>query len=203
MQNATISPTVDVPGIAAAHFANVRDMLTRVELRALHRIFEIFAGARDRGAFVFIIGNGGSAATASHWVNDLGKATKRSNRRPFQVMCLSDNTSWFSALANDEGYERTFVGQMENFARAGDVLVCLSASGNSPNVLRAVQLARARGMTSVALVGFDGGKLHDMVDEVICIRSEKGSYELVEDVHSIICHTITMCLAADRPADQP
>ena len=174
-----------------------------VQIGAIHRAVDIFRKARDRGSFIYIAGNGGSSATASHWVNDLGKATKRSGRQPLKVMCLSDNVSWFSALSNDEGYERTFAGQLEIFATPGDVLACISASGNSPNLLRAVELARRREVTSVALVGFYGGALTGLADEVVCVPTEKGAYELVEDVHASICHAITKCLVADRPDFAP
>jgi D-sedoheptulose 7-phosphate isomerase len=114
-------------------------------------------------------------------------------------MCLSDNTSWLSALSNDEGYERAFSGQLENFAAPGDVLVCISASGNSPNLVRAVDLAREREVTTVGLLGFDGGVLMRLVDVAVCVTTEKGAYELVEDVHSVVCHAITRCLVSDRP----
>jgi D-sedoheptulose 7-phosphate isomerase len=162
-------------------------------------VVDIFREARDRAAFIYIAGNGGSSSTASHWVNDLGKATKRSGCPPLRVMCLSDNMSWFSALSNDEGYDRSFAGQLENFATAGDVLTCISASGNSTNLVRAVELARKHKLTTVALLGFDGGLLKGLVDEAVCVHTEKGTYELVEDVHSAICHAITRCLVADQP----
>ncbi|MGO4717146.1 D-sedoheptulose-7-phosphate isomerase [Bradyrhizobium sp. 2TAF24] len=184
--------------VIATHFENVRRVLAEVQVHAVQRLVEIFREARDRGAFIYVAGNGGSSSTASHWVNDLGKATKRSGCRPLKVMCLSDNVPWFSALSNDEGYERAFSGQLENFAAPGDVLTCISASGNSPNLVRAVELARKRELTTVALLGFDGGALKGLVDEPVCVETEKGCYELVEDVHSAICHAATRCLIADR-----
>jgi D-sedoheptulose 7-phosphate isomerase len=174
-------------------------VLTEVDIFGLQRVADIFRNARDRGSFIYIAGNGGSSSTASHWVNDLGKATKRSGRPPLKVMCLSDNTAWFSALSNDEGYDRSFAGQLENFASPGDVLTCLSASGNSANLLRAVELARARSLTTVALVGFDGGALKGIVDQSVWVRTDKGAYELVEDAHSVICHAITRHLVSYRP----
>jgi len=186
-------------GLIQAHFASVRRVLTEVEISAVQRVADIFRAARDRGSFIYIAGNGGSSATASHWVNDLGKATKRSGCPPLKVLCLSDNTAWFSALSNDEGYDRSFAGQLENFATPGDVLTCLSASGNSANLVRAVELARERSLTTVALLGFDGGALKGLVDQVVWVRTEKGTYELVEDVHSVICHAITRRLVTDRP----
>jgi D-sedoheptulose 7-phosphate isomerase len=186
------------PAVIPTHIANVRAALAEIQGAAVEKIVDIFRKARDHGSFIYIAGNGGSSSTASHWVNDLGKATKRSGCRPLKVMCLSDNTSWFSALANDEGYERAFAGQLDNFAMPGDVLACISASGNSPNLVRAVELARLRRLTTVALLGFDGGALRTLVDEMVCVSTENGAYELVEDAHSVICHAVTRCLIADR-----
>jgi D-sedoheptulose 7-phosphate isomerase len=193
-----VTPPTPSLAIIPAHLSNVRSLLNQVPMLTLERIVEVFARARDEGAFIYIAGNGGSSATASHWVNDLGKATKRSGRPPMRVICLSDNTSWFSALANDEGYDRVFSGQLENFAKPRDVLVCISASGNSANLLRAVDVATDRGMTTVGLLGFDGGALKSRVDVMLCVSTEKGAYELVEDIHSVLCHAITKCLIADR-----
>lgn len=193
------SDSPEAPAVISTHFSDVQRALTQVRHHEVLRIVETFREARDRGSFIYIAGNGGSSSTASHWVNDLGKATKRSGCPPLKVMCLSDNTSWFSALSNDEGYERAFAGQLENFAAPGDVLVCISASGKSPNLVRAVDLARSRKVVTTALLGFDGGALLGLVDAAVCVRTEKGAYELVEDIHSVICHTITRCLVADRP----
>jgi D-sedoheptulose 7-phosphate isomerase len=173
-------------------------LLHQVNLDAVERIFEQLRAARDRGSTVFLAGNGGSAATAAHWVNDLGKGAKESQRAPLRVMSLSDNVSWLTALANDEGYERVFAGQLENFARPRDVLVVLSASGNSPNLLRAVEMARARKMITVGFLGFDGGALKNLVDEVLLLPTRKGAYGLVESGHDLFCHILTACLAADR-----
>jgi D-sedoheptulose 7-phosphate isomerase len=199
MQEVIGHPT-DASAIMSAHFADVQRALIQVEPGVLHRLFDVLREARDRASLIYIAGNGGSAATASHWVNDLGKATKRSGRRPIKAMCLSDNTAWFSALANDEGYERSFAGQLENFAKPDDVLICISASGNSPNLVRAVELARTRGLITAALLGFDGGALKSRVEIPVCVSTDKGMYELVEDVHAVICHAITKCLIADRLA---
>lgn len=190
----------DAQPVILTHLRAVQDALHVVALAPVLRLIATLRAARDEGHFIYIAGNGGSAATASHWANDLGKATKRSGRSPLKVMCLSDNTSWFSALANDEGYERAFAGQLENFASPGDVLVCISASGNSPNLIHCVDLARRRAVSTAALLGFDGGALHGLVDNAICINSEKGAYELVEDAHSVICHAITRALITDRGA---
>ena len=187
--------------VVTGYVASLTDYIGRLDVDALLRIVERLRIARDDGAQVFIAGNGGSAATATHWVNDLGKATQKSGRTRFRVIGLADNISWFSALANDEGYERVFAGQLENLARPGDVLAVISASGNSPNLVRAVEHARAGGMTSIAFLGFDGGQLLDLVDEAFWVRTPPGEYGLVESMHSVACDIVTTCLIADRPAE--
>src|SRR6185295_13315785 len=126
--------------VAADYFASFTSLFHRVDFGAVERTLRCLRRARDGGAMIYIAGNGGSAATASHWVNDLGKATKTQERAPMRVTSLSDNVSWLTALANDEGYERVFSGQLENFARPGDVLIVISASGNSTNLVQAVEM---------------------------------------------------------------
>jgi D-sedoheptulose 7-phosphate isomerase len=197
--------TCQTKQIAAHYLEAFETHLHRVDLDAMDRIVQYLQAARDQGAMIYVAGNGGSAATASHWVNDLGKATKCSGRAPMRVMSLCDNISWLTALANDEGYERAFSGQLENFARAGDVLVVISASGNSPNLLRAVEMAKTRGLVTLGFLGFDGGALKNMVDDCLWLPTAKGEYGLVEGTHAMLCHILTMCLAEDRSmaADAP
>jgi D-sedoheptulose 7-phosphate isomerase len=185
--------------IAVEYLAAFEKLLHQLDLDAVERIAQRLRVARDNGAMIYVAGNGGSAATASHWVNDLGKATKLSGCMPMRVMSLSDNVSWLTALANDEGYERVFAGQLENFARGDDVLVVISASGNSPNLVRAVELAGARGVTTIGFLGFDGGVLKNKVDECLWLPTEKGEYGLVEAGHAMLCHLLTICLMQDRP----
>ncbi len=187
--------------IANDYLASLTAELDRLDVDALLRIVTRLRAARDAGAMVFTAGNGGSAATASHWVNDLAKATRRPGRRSFRVIGLADNISWFSALANDEGYERVFAGQLENLARPGDVLIVISASGNSPNLIRAVDHAREARMTSIALLGFDGGQLLKRVDEAFWVPTPYGAYGLVESIHSVACDIVTSCLIGDRPVE--
>jgi D-sedoheptulose 7-phosphate isomerase len=171
-------------------------MLNGLDAAAVLRVGALLQRARDAGATIFLAGNGGSAATASHWANDLGKATKHPAARPIRVISLSDHTPWFTALANDEGYDRVFSGQLENFAQPGDVLVVLSASGNSPNLVEAVRTAQANGVQTIGFVGFDGGVLKALVDECVWLPTPKGTYGPVEDVHAIVCHLLTTCLAS-------
>jgi D-sedoheptulose 7-phosphate isomerase len=155
----------EFPAIMSTHFATVHHVLTEAEPDSVQRIGDIFREPRDHGSLVYIAANGGSSAIASDWVNDLGKAAKRSGP-PLKIMWLADNKAWFSALSNDEGYDRAFAGQLENFTTAGDLLTRLSASGDSPNLVRAVELARKQKPTTVALA---------LIDEAVWVRSEKHS----------------------------
>lgn len=177
-------------------------ILRAIDREAVARVVDRLCRARDAHRTVFIAGNGGSAATASHLANDLGKAAKHASRHPFRVMGLADNASWLTALANDEGYERVFAGQLENFASPGDVLIVISASGNSPNLVRAVELAQTRSMETLGFLGFDGGKLLTLVDDAVWVESRIGSYGLVETAHTLLCDIVTTCLIADRD-DEP
>jgi len=201
MQMSPTSPMAVSPQqIARDYLADFERLLATIDLDAVARAVECLRAARDGGARIFVAGNGGSAATAAHLVNDLGKATKRSGRPPLRAMCLSDNVSWLTALANDEGYKRVFTGQLENFAEPDDVLIVISASGNSPNLVDAVAYARSHRLHSIALLGFDGGALKDQVDECLWLPSEIGAYGPVETGHSLLCDLLTTCLIADRPA---
>jgi D-sedoheptulose 7-phosphate isomerase len=185
----------------AEHFDAFEKMMRQVDVQAVERVVQRLRLTRQDATTIYIAGNGGSAATASHWVNDLGKATKTGVRSPMRVMSLSDNVSWLTALANDEGYDRVFAGQLENFARSGDVLIVISASGNSPNLVKAVELARGRGVTTIGFLGFDGGVLKNQVDDYLWIPTEKGAYGLVESFHTLLCHILTDCLTRDLPSD--
>ena len=183
--------------IATEYVAALAGCLDSLDHAALDRVVGLLRTARDQSGTVFVAGNGGSAATASHFVNDLGKATKVSGQSHVRIMGLSDNVSWLTALANDEGYDRVFSGQLENFAGPGDLLVVISASGNSPNLLRAVEMAGQRGTSTVGLLGFDGGALASMVDECLLIRTEIGAYGLAESAHSVVLDILTTCLVRD------
>jgi D-sedoheptulose 7-phosphate isomerase len=191
--------------IATDYLRQFERLLKELDLDKLERVVQTLRGVRDRGDTIFLAGNGGSSATAAHWANDLGKATRVSGRALMRVMNMTDNVPWMTALANDEGYERVFAGQLENFARTGDALVVISASGKSPNLLEAVDLARQRGVVTIALVGFDGGALKDMVDECLWLPCELGAYGIVETGHSVICDILTTCLMKDLavPVGEP
>ena len=148
---------------------------------------------------VFLIGNGGSAANASHFGQDLAKGTlsSMSATRRFRVIPLTDNIGFITALANDEGYDSIFEQQLRNLARKGDLLVAISGSGNSPNVLRAVEYARSIGMTTIGVTGFDGGKLRGMADYSVHIPID--DMGMVEALHGVVFHH-AMCFLRERMA---
>lgn len=152
-----------------------------------------------RGGTVFLMGNGGSAATASHFVCDLAKGTRAEGLPAFRAVALNDNVPLLTAWANDTSYERVFAEQIAALARPRDVVVLISASGNSPNVLAAVEAARCAGATTVALTGKTGGRLARCVD--LSIRVPAGSIEQVEDAHLIIAHSLCVALRARLRAE--
>lgn len=158
----------------------------------IHEVIELLREARLAGRQVFIMGNGGSASTATHFVCDLGKNTRSPKLPNFRVIGLSDNMAIFSALANDEGYENVFAQQLASFVQPEDIVIGISASGNSPNVLKAMELANQRGARTVAFTGFDGGKLRSLAGIEIHVPSH--CIEHVEDIHLVLEHLITKAL---------
>ena len=172
-----------------SYFGRLKSLLDAMPLDRIETMGEILFRAYRHGNQVFIIGNGGSAATASHMACDLGKNTIAANRPRFRVLSLSDNTALLSALANDIGYERVFSEQLQNLIRPGDVLIAISCSGRSPNILRAMRYARERAATTIAFLGFDGGEAFELADVAILVPAEE--YGLVEDVHMILDHVLT------------
>lgn len=138
---------------------------------------------------IFIMGNGGSASTATHFVCDLAKNTRHPDWLPFRVIGLADNMALLSAYANDEGYENVFAQQLASLVQSGDVVIGISTSGKSPNVLRAIELANEAGATTVGFTGFDAGALGSMVDLHLYVPSD--CIEHVEDIHLMLEHLIT------------
>lgn len=153
---------------------------------------QVLFDAWRREAQIFVLGNGGSAATASHMANDLNKLTITPGKPRFKVLALTDNVPLMTAWGNDSSYEDVFSEQLINFIRPGDVVVAISASGNSPNVLRAVEVARQHGALTVGLTGNTGGKLKGMVDH--CVLTPTGHICQQEDCHLIAEHAIANTL---------
>ena len=157
--------------------------------------------AEDRQIFVF--GNGGSASNASHFATDLGKGASDKTGRRFRVLSLNDNVSWITALGNDYAYDEVYRGQLRNYGRAGDVVLALSVSGNSPNVVAALEWAAANGLRTIALVGAKRGRMAEIAHQVVVIDSTH--YGRVEDAQMGICHLLCYAFMenpalAGRPA---
>ncbi|NOY05026.1 MAG: SIS domain-containing protein [Chlorobi bacterium] len=156
----------------------------------VEEVVDALLNVYESGKTVFVIGNGGSAANASHFAQDLAKGTLRdpAQVRRLRALSLTDNSSFMTALANDEGYEHIFVQQLKTFARPGDLLIAISGSGNSANVLRAVEWARTNDLLTVAFTGFDGGRLHSLAD--INVHTELPDMCATEAIHSILFHFV-------------
>ncbi len=170
------------------YFAEEALLLSRLPLDRVDAIVALLERARTEGRRVFLFGNGGSAATASHFACDLGKGTIQPGRPRFKVVALNDNMPTLSAYANDVGYESVFAEPLLSLAEPGDLAIGFSGSGNSPNVLRAMQAARERGLVTVGFTGYAGGKLQHEVEWHVNVPSD--SMPRVEDVHLALTHAI-------------
>ncbi len=179
-----------------SYFSYIGNLLDGLDLDTISAFFDQIQEAREKNSTVFFIGNGGSAATASHMANDFGTDIhKRTDMaKPFRAMSLTDNCVVMLAVANDTGYENLFVNQLRIHYQPGDKLVAISASGNSPNIVAAAKWVKNKGGIVMALVGFDGGKLKEIADVVIQAKSMEGEYGPVEDVHLIMGHLLSYWL---------
>ncbi len=173
---------------AADYLARVCQEIGRLDVRSIENVSDVIERAYDAGRFVFIIGNGGSGANASHLCEDLAKCTLRDfeNQKRLKVLSLTDNTAGIMAWANDEGYDRIFVEQLKNLASPGDVLLAISGSGNSPNILKAVEWAEAHGLETVGFTGFSGGKLQATARHNLHVGID--DMGIVESLHQVVYH---------------
>jgi D-sedoheptulose 7-phosphate isomerase len=164
------------------------ETLSRIPLDRVAAAAAWIREARDGGRTVFVCGNGGSAATASHFICDMLKGASYGREQRFRILALHDNLPTLTAYSNDVSYEQVFVEPLKNFAQPGDVLLALSGSGNSPNVLRAVEWANGHGLRTIGLTGRDGGRLGPMAQ--LEIRVPDPHMGRIEDGHMIVCHMI-------------
>lgn len=174
-----------------SYCAHLTGILCGLDYAAMGEVISLLTKARKTGATVFFAGNGGSAATASHFAQDLAEVGRKTRSRLFKALSLADSTSSLTALGNDYGYRSVFSHQMENLFNRGDVLVAISASGNSANIIDAARLAKKLGGHTIGVVGFSGGKLAGICDHVLHVRTDNGEYGPVEDAHLAIDHMIT------------
>lgn len=158
----------------------------------IEKVIDILYNARLEGRQVFIMGNGGSASTATHFVCDLAKNTRMAGWPHFRVLGLTDNMALFSALANDDGYENVFASQLENLVRAGDIVIGISTSGNSQNVVNAIHFSNHMEAVTIGFTGFDAGEVGRIVDHHVHVPSD--NIEQVEDIHLMLEHLIVTVL---------
>jgi len=178
--------------IIGTYFLDVSMTLDKLRKDRITRAVEVLNEAREKGKRIYTFGNGGSAATASHIACDLAKGAAGNNRPGLRAFSLNDSIPLTTAWANDTDYENVFSARVISLVDPGDVIIAISGSGNSPNVLNGVNAARLRGATTIGLSGFDGGKLSSLVD--IAIVAHINDMEQVEDIHLLVGHVLTACL---------
>lgn len=168
-------------------------VLKNIDPQSIANFIELLIDARSRGATIYFIGNGGSAATASHFANDISIGTN-SYEKPFRAISLSDNNAIITALGNDYGYDEIFVRQLKILGRPGDLVVAISASGNSKNLIKAFDFAKTIHMKTIGITAFDGGILKKLADHSIHVPTEQKEYGPAEDAHMILDHLISAYL---------
>jgi len=180
------------------YLADLNEALASVEQRALEAVARRLEAALADDRAIYVAGNGGSAATASHWVHDLSQGSSR-----LRAFALCDNISGLTASANDHGVEQMFSAQLAPLLRTRDVLVVLSVSGNSPNLLHAVRWAQERGAATVGLLGWDGGQLRAACSDAVVLAAPFGEYGVVESGHTVICDVLARRMRAATSATMP
>jgi D-sedoheptulose 7-phosphate isomerase len=175
--------------------------LDSIPVEAVAKLIETFRQALREDRQIFVFGNGGSAANASHFATDLGKGSSDKLGKRFRVLSLNDNVSWMTALGNDYSYDQVFARQLMNYGRAGDVVLVMSVSGSSPNLVKAVEWAKLNGLHTVALVGGKRGRLAELADQAIVINDTH--YGRVEDAHMGICHMLCYAFMENPALGRP
>ncbi|MEP6986789.1 MAG: SIS domain-containing protein [Chloroflexota bacterium] len=176
------------------YFSTVQELLNKVPFAAVDQVVEALISAHQAGQTVFICGNGGSASTATHFGCDLAKRPIVAGQPRYRVIPLTDNNALMTAISNDIGYDVVFSEQLIPLVRKGDILIGISGSGNSKNVIKAVEVAKAAGAITVGFSGYDGGKLAPAVD--ISVHIPSFNMAMVEDVHLMLEHSICERLLA-------
>jgi D-sedoheptulose 7-phosphate isomerase len=185
-----LGATLDLP----AYLARLTSEVGRLNQADIRQWADLVFDAWQRGRYVFIVGNGGSGTTASHMAEDLGKSTLRpedlkdESKQRLKVLSLTDNTGWLLAVGNDCGYDQVFVQQLMNYGSAGDLLIAISGSGNSPNILAAVNWAQRHGLVTFGLTGYQGGKLKAMQQHGLHV--ELDDMGMVESIHLCVFHWV-------------
>lgn len=183
---AMIGSTMD----AKSYLGLVQREIEKLDTKEIQAMADAIYERYQTGRFVYVIGNGGSGANASHLCEDLGKSTVDDfeTQKRLRVLSLTDNTPYILAWANDTSYDRVFVEQLKNFGEKGDLLIAISGSGNSPNILRAVEWAKEHGIETIGITGFGGGKLRTMANK--CVHAPVDDMGIVESLHLILFHYV-------------
>jgi len=176
------------------YFSIFNSSLSKVDEQSIKKMIEELYTAYENDKMIFVIGNGGSAANASHFAQDLSKGVllDQSINKRIRALSLTDNIAYITALANDDGYEKIFIAQMRTFSQAGDLLIVISGSGNSPNVIEAVNFAKRNGIKVIGVTGYDGGKLKELAD--LSVHVPLNEMCMAESVHSVIFHYVISSL---------
>ena len=167
----------------------ISELISQLDRSNISQFVDHVLGVRDNKQTIFFLGNGGSASTASHFVNDISLGS-RQFENPFRAVSLCDNQAVITAIANDDGYENIFLQQLQTQAKPGDSMVCISASGNSQNLVKAVEWSKANGIYTISLTAFDGGYLKQHTDLNIHVPTKIGEYGPAEDLHMVMCGLI-------------
>jgi D-sedoheptulose 7-phosphate isomerase len=171
------------------YFENLKDVLDNLDINKISKLSKYFEICRNKNAKIFVIGNGGSAVNASAMANDLGfDILKKTQKKPFKIISLTDNNAINTAISNDIGFENLFISQLKTLYQKNDILIVLSVSGNSENLIRAAKWFRKKKGLVFGILGIDGGKLKKICNDNIIIKSKKGEYGPVEDTQLIINH---------------
>ena len=174
---------------AEEYLGYLSEVLAKIDRTEIAEFIRVLLDARERGAMIYFIGNGGSAATASHFANDIAVGT-RSFVKPFRAISLCDNLAVITAIGNDNGYDAIFYEQLAILLKPNDVVVAISASGNSPNVIRGIKYSNEIGALTVGLSAFDGGELRKIAKYSVHVPTMKGEYGPAEDGHMIMDHLV-------------
>ena len=180
------------------YFDNVRAGIGKIDQESVHSVARLLLEAYDEERMVFIFGNGGSAANASHFCGDMLKGASYGRQKGFRMVCLADNVPAVMAIANDISYDAVFVAQLQYLMRPGDLVIGISGSGNSPNVLKAIEFAKKHGAKTVGLCGFKGGKLNSLAEHSILVPVD--DMEVVEDAHLAILHCLKRTIMQELDA---
>jgi D-sedoheptulose 7-phosphate isomerase len=181
--------TEDVKQFSSSYFSYLKEIFDKISLSEIQIFVEILLAARENGTTIFFAGNGGSAATASHFANDLAFGTN-DYQKPFKVISITDNVAVLTALGNDYGYDEIYIRQLKIYAKKNDVLVGISASGNSQNLINAFKYASTAEIKTVSLTAFDGGQMREISDYSVHIPTNKEEYGPAEDLHMILDHLV-------------